>query len=168
MHSALFTLSAFATSILAAPAAQHTKRYQEGTSWTVINLDYFKSDDLSIGPSYITFSFNDTSPDIALNTTCTHTADNVMDGKNYYPCDGNSALSATADYGVSFRFNGSALALNRTYADSTLDIAPYLKLVSAYGDACISSASDVPGTDGECGHHEIVDSLVVPINRIVG
>ncbi|KAF1350203.1 hypothetical protein BDV97DRAFT_398977 [Delphinella strobiligena] len=168
MYSALFTLSAFATSILAAPAAQHTKRYQEGTSWIINNLDYFKSDGLNIGPSYITFSFNDTSSGIALNTTCTRTADNVVDYTNYYPCDGNTAYSVTADYGVSFRFNGSALALNRTYADSTLDIYPYEKMVSAYGDAYIQSASGVPGTDGENGYHEIVDSLVVPINRIMG
>lgn len=83
MHLTLFTISAFATTILAVPAGQHTKRYEEGASWTVNNLDYFKSDDLSIGPSYITFSFNDTSSGIALNTTCTHTADNVIDYTNY-------------------------------------------------------------------------------------
>ncbi|KAL1297911.1 hypothetical protein AAFC00_006426 [Neodothiora populina] len=164
---------ALATTSFAAPtASQIKKRYAEGTYWNVTNLDYFHSDDLSVGSSYLTFTFSDDAPQAALTTTCTvkplDDSDAAVMYDTYHPCDGFETIEGTSlGFGVSVRFHGgSNLALNRTYVDTTVDQYPYAQFVSVQGHGSIESSEGVPGFNGENGYHEIVDYLRVDITQI--
>lgn len=125
MHATILALSTILASTMAAPTAPLTKRFAEGTKWIVTDLEYFHANDPSVtGPSYVTFSFSDPSPGIELNTTCTLNPfdnDDASDVYNiYHPCDDYSVIEGTSTgFGVSFRFDGQDLALNRTYDDGT-------------------------------------------------